>query len=82
MLQHIDVYDNNSIGNTLHSISTYSGTGTQCQSTKNTGSPRHGSRDSSVTFSHTMCVVAQVTQLVLAELCDALQAGHQHVVHV
>ena len=33
-------------------------------------------------FTYDVCVVAQATQLVLAELCDALQAGHQHVVHV
>lgn len=75
MLQHIQTLKTY----ILHSIGVYQGIGAPCH---NTGSPSHSSRDSSVTFSHTMCAVAQVTQLVLAELWDALQAGHQHVVHV
>lgn len=45
------------------------------------GSPRRSSRDGPVTFSHALCVVTQVTQLVLAELCDVLRPGQQHVWH-
>ena len=81
MLQHVSV-SHTHFKNILGSISLFRESGTQCQSTNNTGSLGRSSRDSSVTFSHTMCGAAQVTRLVLAELCDALRAGHQHAVHV